>query len=156
MSFKPGGGTGAGIDPFIRNKQVVFMGDSTFFHSGSAAISNSLKNGQDITYVILDNKTTAMTGHQPTPGIGVDILRRPTVAQDIEQIVRGLGSDADLGVTRIDPSERGRYKKLIESTPWSAAKSVPVTSATVASRSCSPINESELDPGLTTAGQRTA
>jgi indolepyruvate ferredoxin oxidoreductase len=33
-----GGGTGAGIDPFITNKQVVFMGDSTFFHSGMAAI----------------------------------------------------------------------------------------------------------------------
>jgi indolepyruvate ferredoxin oxidoreductase len=26
-----GGGTGAGIDPFIDNKQLVFMGDSTFF-----------------------------------------------------------------------------------------------------------------------------
>ncbi len=44
-----GGATGAGIDPFITNKQVVFMGDSTFFHSGVTAISNSLKNGQDIT-----------------------------------------------------------------------------------------------------------
>ena len=51
-----GGATGLGIDPFITNKQVVFMGDSTFFHSGQLAISNSIKNGQDITYVILDNK----------------------------------------------------------------------------------------------------
>ena len=59
-----GGGTGLGIDPFITNKQVVFMGDSTFFHSGQLAISNSIKNGQDITYIILDNKTTAMTGQQ--------------------------------------------------------------------------------------------
>ena len=66
-----GGGTGAGIDPFIDNKQLVFMGDSTFFHSGMAAISDSIKHGQDITYVILDNKTTAMTGHQPTPGVDI-------------------------------------------------------------------------------------
>jgi indolepyruvate ferredoxin oxidoreductase len=36
-----GGGTGSGIDPFITNKQLVFMGDGTFFHSGQIAISNS-------------------------------------------------------------------------------------------------------------------
>ena len=41
-----GGGTGAGIDPFIDNKQVVFMGDSTFFHTGMIAISDSIKNGR--------------------------------------------------------------------------------------------------------------
>ena len=52
-----GGATGLGIDPFITNKQVVFMGDSTFFHSGQIAISNSIKNRQDIAYIILDNKT---------------------------------------------------------------------------------------------------
>jgi len=38
-----GGGTGSGIDPFITNKQIVFMGDGTFFHSGQIAISNSIK-----------------------------------------------------------------------------------------------------------------
>ena len=82
-----GGGTGAGIDPFIRNKQVVFMGDSTFFHSGQAAISNSLKNGQDITYVILDNKTTAMTGHQETPSTETNLMGDHTFSQNIEAIV---------------------------------------------------------------------
>ena len=40
-----GGAAGAGIDAFIKNKQVVFMGDSTFFHGGMAAISDSIKNG---------------------------------------------------------------------------------------------------------------
>ena len=59
-----GGGTGSGVDPFIDNKQIVFMGDGTFFHSGQAAISHSIYHGQDITYILLDNKTTAMTGHQ--------------------------------------------------------------------------------------------
>ena len=61
-----GGGTGVGTDPFTTNKQVVFMGDSTFFHSGQIAISQAVKLGQDITFIILDNPTTAMTGHQPT------------------------------------------------------------------------------------------
>ncbi len=109
-----GGGTGAGIDPFIDNKQLVFMGDSTFFHTGMTAISDSIKNNQDLTYVILDNKTTAMTGHQPTPGVDVDLLGRPTFAQDIEQIVRGLAGDGDTFIARIDPAERREYKKLIE------------------------------------------
>ena len=109
-----GGGTGAGIDPFITNKQVVFMGDSTFFHSGMAAISDSLKNGQDITYVILDNKTTAMTGHQPTPGNDVDIMGRPTFAQDIERVVRGLAQGSGATVVRMNPADRANYRKMLE------------------------------------------
>jgi indolepyruvate ferredoxin oxidoreductase len=111
-----GGGTGAGIDPFITNKQLVFMGDSTFFHSGMTAISDSIKHGQDIAYVILDNKTTAMTGHQPTPGVDVDIMGRPTFAQDIEQVVRGMaGSEGDsVYVARMDPSDRDAYRKTLE------------------------------------------
>ena len=104
-----GGGTGAGIDPFIDNKQLVFMGDSTFFHTGMIAISDSIKNGQDITYVILDNKTTAMTGHQPTPGVDVDVLGKPTFAQDIEKVVTGLAGDSSTFIARMDPSQRENY-----------------------------------------------
>ena len=111
-----GGATGAGIDPFIANKQVVFMGDSTFFHSGLPAISDSIKNGQDLTYIILDNKTTAMTGHQPTPGVEVDILGRPTFAQDIEATVRGLAQGSDTFIARMDPSRRRDYQRLVEDT----------------------------------------
>jgi indolepyruvate ferredoxin oxidoreductase len=111
-----GGATGAGIDPFIDNKQLVFMGDSTFFHTGITAISDSIKNNQDLTYVILDNKTTAMTGHQPTPGVGVDILGRPTFAQDIERVVRGLAGDSDISISRTDPAKRREYRRLIEKT----------------------------------------
>ena len=109
-----GGGTGAGIDPFIKNKQVVFMGDSTFFHGGMAAISDSIKNGQDIAYVILDNQTTAMTGHQPTPSTGEDILGNPTFAQDIEKVARGLVAESDTLVARVDPENRYEYKSLLE------------------------------------------
>ena len=110
-----GGGTGAGIDPYIDNKQLVFMGDSTFFHSGMAAISDSIKHGQDITYVILDNKTTAMTGHQPTPGVDVDILGKPTFAQDIEHVVRGMAGDGDgVFIARMNPAERAPYRQTLE------------------------------------------
>ena len=111
-----GGGAGAGIDPFITNKQIVFMGDSTFFHGGMSAISDSIKNNQDLTYVILDNQTTGMTGHQPTPSTEDDILGNPTFAQDIEKVVEGLAGDADLFIIRTNPENRVEYKKLVEET----------------------------------------
>jgi len=112
-----GAGTGSGVDPFITNKEVVFMGDSTFFHSGQIAISQAIKIGQDITFIILDNSTTGMTGHQPTPGVAFDILGNPTPRQDIEEIVRGMAPDAEsVVVARADPSKRKPYHHLLEET----------------------------------------
>jgi len=111
-----GGGTGSGMDPFITNKQVVFMGDSTFFHSGQLAISQAIKLGQDITFIILDNRTTAMTGHQPTPGVEYDVIGHETPAQDIESIVRAIGAPAGVPVLRVDPEQREQYRRLLEET----------------------------------------
>ncbi len=111
-----GGGSGAGIDPFIENKQIVFMGDSTFFHGGMAAISDSIKNDQDITYIILDNQTTAMTGHQPTPAGELDLLGNPTFAQDIEKVAQGLAGSSEIEIVRTNPEDRVNYKKYLEKT----------------------------------------
>jgi indolepyruvate ferredoxin oxidoreductase len=108
-----GGGTGAGMDPFIKNKQVVFLGDSTFFHSGLIAVSDSIKNGQDITYIILQNGTTAMTGHQPTPGSAEDVMENPTFAQDIEKVLEGL-TRGSVPLHRVNPEDRASYRALLE------------------------------------------
>lgn len=109
-----GGGTGRGIDSFITNKQVVFVGDGTFFHSEIVAISDSIKNGQDITYIIMDNKTTAMTGHQSTPGIEENVMGGHTRTQDILSALEGLGDD--LFLVRTDPAKRVEYQRLVERT----------------------------------------
>ena len=111
-----GGGTGSGMDPFIVNKQAVFMGDSTFFHSGQLAISQAIKLGQDITFIILDNRTTAMTGHQPTPGVEFDVLGNATPSQDIEDVLHGMGARAGVSVVRVDPERRKEYRELLEKT----------------------------------------
>jgi indolepyruvate ferredoxin oxidoreductase len=111
-----GGATGLGIDPFITNKQVVFMGDSTFFHSGQLAISNSIKNGQDITYVILDNKTTAMTGQQTTAALEYDLLGNETFVQRIEKIIEAMVEAQNIDVIRTNPEQRAAYRSLLEST----------------------------------------
>jgi indolepyruvate ferredoxin oxidoreductase len=110
-----GGATGLGIDPFITNKQVVFMGDSTFFHSGQLAISNSIKNGQDITYVILDNKTTAMTGQQTTAALEYDLLGNETFVQRIEKIIEAMVEAQHIDVIRTNPAKREEYRALLES-----------------------------------------
>jgi len=111
-----GGGTGAGIDPFITNKQIVFMGDGTFFHSGQIAISNSIKANQDITYIILENKTTAMTGHQEHAGTELDVLGNHSYIQDIEEIARAMAGTSPLTVIKLSPADRPSYKAVLERT----------------------------------------
>ncbi|HNX26290.1 MAG TPA: FAD-dependent oxidoreductase [Phycisphaerae bacterium] len=111
-----GGGTGSGIDPFTTNNKVTFMGDSTFFHIGMTSISQAIKFNQNITYIILDNSTTAMTGHQPTPGVDYDVLGNRTPAQDIENVVRGLVGSLEIPVIRMNPARRGEYRELLERT----------------------------------------
>jgi indolepyruvate ferredoxin oxidoreductase len=111
-----GGGTGAGVDPFVTNKQIVFMGDGTFFHSGQIAISNSIKAGQDITYIILENRTTAMTGHQEHAGTELDVVGNRSHVQHIDEIIRGLAGTSQLSVVKLSPADRTRYKAVLEET----------------------------------------
>ncbi|MDB5326484.1 MAG: indolepyruvate ferredoxin oxidoreductase [Phycisphaerales bacterium] len=110
-----GGGTGSGIDPFIKNKQIVFMGDGTFFHSGAVAISNAIKARQDICFIILENGTTAMTGHQEHPGTEIDVLGNETPLQDIYNIVKSLKSTDPFTVVKMTPANREKYYKKLES-----------------------------------------
>ncbi|WP_320170383.1 indolepyruvate ferredoxin oxidoreductase subunit alpha [Maridesulfovibrio sp.] len=70
---------------------VGFIGDSTFFHSGITGLVNAVFNRHNILLVILDNSTTAMTGHQPNPGVETTALGSNPAQIDIEAIVRGCG-----------------------------------------------------------------
>ena len=112
-----GGGTGLGIDSFIDNKQIVFLGDGTFYHSGLIAITQSIYNNQDITYIILDNNITAMTGHQLNASHETDLSGNPTFGLEIEKIVKSMVPTKikkDIRITSIDPSDRNRYRALLE------------------------------------------
>jgi indolepyruvate ferredoxin oxidoreductase len=111
-----GAGTGSGVDSFITNKQLVFMGDGTFFHSGQVAISNAVQTGQDITFIILENGTTAMTGHQEHAGTDLDVLGNVTYIQNIEAIVRGMKGTSPLTVMKLRPDDRDAYRKTLENT----------------------------------------
>ncbi|MEG2184277.1 MAG: indolepyruvate ferredoxin oxidoreductase subunit alpha [Cloacibacillus sp.] len=81
-------------------KCMAFVGDSTFFHTGIPGVINAVYQGTDITLVVLDNRTTAMTGHQPHPGTGRRALGEEAVALDIETILRACGVSH---VASVDP-----------------------------------------------------
>ena len=68
-----------------------FVGDSTFFHSGITNVINAVYNQADEVVVILDNSTTAMTGHQPHPGIGKTMMGEISEKISIEKLLRAIG-----------------------------------------------------------------
>lgn len=70
---------------------VATLGDSTFFHSGIPALIDAVVQNVRFVLVILDNRTTAMTGNQPTPSSGRGIGGEPTITVQIEKLVKGCG-----------------------------------------------------------------
>ncbi|NYT01433.1 MAG: indolepyruvate ferredoxin oxidoreductase subunit alpha [Methanosarcinales archaeon] len=68
------------------------LGDSTFLHSGLTGLLNAAYNKARITVAVLDNSTTAMTGHQPHPGTGVMATGEATSRVSLEEISRALGA----------------------------------------------------------------
>lgn len=90
------------VDPDA--KHIAFVGDSTFFASAITGIINAYYNKIDITVIVLDNSTTAMTGHQPHPGTGVlmtgseEETRPGPAARD-----HAIAIDSILGAIGVDP-----------------------------------------------------
>jgi len=72
-------------------KVVAVIGDSTFMHSGITPLVDAVYNQGHITVLILDNGDTAMTGHQPHPGVGVSAQGHKTQAVVLERLVEGIG-----------------------------------------------------------------
>lgn len=100
-------GAGAGIasglgklDRFGLTQPVIaVMGDSTFFHAVPQALINAKYNQSSMLCIILDNETTAMTGHQPHPGMGISPTGSPVGKVEIESFLSGL----DIPVIVQDP-----------------------------------------------------
>ncbi len=112
-----GWASGTGLE--MNHKQVAFMGDESFFHGGQATIGHSIRGGQDITYVIVDNKTTALAAHRHGAD-GNDALTDPPTrgpAQDIHKIVKAMtpkASTKEVRILRVNPAQRDRYRAALE------------------------------------------
>lgn len=111
-----GVGTGHGAQYILNQKgeggrAVAIMGDSTFFHTGMNGVANALYNKSNEIICILDNRTTAMTGHQDNPGTGFVAHGEPTEIIDIEDVVRAFGIN---NVKTINPHQLTEVKDTLK------------------------------------------
>jgi indolepyruvate ferredoxin oxidoreductase alpha subunit len=84
------------------DKIISYMGDSTFFHSGIPPIIDAVHHNHDVVITVLDNRTTAMTGHQPHPGTDFDGMGHSAKRILIEDVVKGCGVEH---VEIVDPND---------------------------------------------------
>ena len=103
-------GAGLGIAQGVKRVDpdtccFAFVGDSTFFASGISGVINAFYNQADMTLVILDNSTTAMTGHQPHPGTGVTAAGQRVTPVSAEKVLKAIGLET---VVTLDPLDLKR------------------------------------------------
>lgn len=95
-------------DPETGRRTVAVIGDSTFLHSGITGLLNIVYNKGSATVIILDNRTTAMTGHQQHPATGKTLMGEQAPAVDLEALVRALGVRRVRVVDPLDLAETNR------------------------------------------------
>ena len=123
-------------------KCFAFVGDSTFFASGITEVINAFYNQADLTLVVLDNSTTAMTGHQPHPGTGRTVKGQVVEKVSIERVLRAIGLQT---VETVDPLDFGtavETVKRIQHEP--GVKAIIFKSPCIAITK--PVAKSKVDP----------
>jgi indolepyruvate ferredoxin oxidoreductase alpha subunit len=104
-------GMGSGLSLFNdTRKVVVFMGDSTFFHAGLPGIINALFNRHNVTMIVMENGTTAMTGHQAHAGTGQN-FNDATKKIPIRKVLEGLGVEH---LSEVDTYQQKQLTKLVK------------------------------------------
>jgi len=98
-----------GLSKTTKQPVISFLGDSTFFHAGVPGIVNMVFNKSSPLVVILDNRVTAMTGHQPNPGVGITGMGEKTKELNIADITTACGVDTVVTVNSFN-------EKAIEKT----------------------------------------
>ena len=123
-------------------KCFAFVGDSTFFASGITGTINAFYNQADMTLVVLDNSTTAMTGHQPHPGTGRTVMGQIVEKVSIERVLRAIGLTV---VETVDPLD---HELAVETVRRVAAE--PGVKAIIFRSPCiavtKPAGRSHVDP----------
>jgi indolepyruvate ferredoxin oxidoreductase alpha subunit len=111
-------GAGLGIAQSLNRLEkdrscFAFVGDSTFFASALPGVVNAVYNQAEFTLVVLDNSTTAMTGHQPHPGTGRTMMGEVVEKVSIENVLRGIGVSA---VETVDPLDHALAVETVRKT----------------------------------------
>jgi len=108
-------GMACGFSIATDQRIVSFMGDSTFFHAGIPPVVNAVHHNHNVVITVLDNRTTAMTGHQPHPGTPFDGMGRPAKLIKVEDVVKGCGVEH---IEIVDPNKiketTAAFKRALE------------------------------------------
>lgn len=135
-------GTALGMEkargPETSRKTVAVIGDSTFVHSGITPLIDTVYNQGNTTVMILDNGTTAMTGHQDHPATGKTITKTETPRLDLEALVKAIGINR---VRKVDPLKIGELEKALDEELAYEGPSV-----ILATRPCALIDKSVKTP----------
>jgi indolepyruvate ferredoxin oxidoreductase alpha subunit len=109
-----GGGIGAaqGLSRKVHDTPVIaFIGDSTLFHAGLPSVLNAAYHDANVLLIVLDNRWTAMTGHQPTPSTQETPAGESVRHIDIAKLLRGLGVT---WVRTVNPFRPNKVEALVK------------------------------------------
>lgn len=102
---------GSGLSLFNDTRNVVvFLGDSTFFHAGLPGIINALFNNHNVTLILMENGTTAMTGHQDHAASGQN-FNEPTDKIPLRRVLEGLGVKH---IYEIDTYQQAKLTEMVK------------------------------------------
>jgi len=107
-------------------KIVAVIGDSTFIHSGITGLINSVYNDSYSTVIIVDNRITAMTGHQHNPASGFNIKGEAANAINFEELCRAIGVKR---ITVVNPHDIDATRKVLKKEMKSTETSVVISRA---------------------------
>ncbi|MBI2894839.1 MAG: FAD-dependent oxidoreductase [Deltaproteobacteria bacterium] len=128
----------AGASRVTGQRMVAFIGDSTFFHSGTPAVVNAVQARDDVVIVVLDNGVTAMTGFQPNAGTALGRSREGAPVVDIADVARALGVES---VESVDP-----FDLAASAAALARARRARGPAVVVMKHAC-PVFESRTAPG---------
>ena len=111
-------------NPALARSSVAVIGDSTFIHSGITALIDLVYNGGTGTVMVLDNRVTAMTGHQENPATGLTLMGDPAPALDLEALCRACGVKR---VVVVDPADAEKLEAAVKEEVAALEPSVIIT-----------------------------
>lgn len=129
-------GAASGFSSITDQPVIAFIGDSTFFHTGIPALINAVHNGKKVLVVVLDNRTTAMTGRQPNPGMPINAMGDIAPEVSIEEIAKAIGVTY---VKTVDPYD---LKSTLQAITGGLKQDG--VSMVIAKRECAIIRDNEM------------
>lgn len=128
-SISAGVGFSKAVEKAGRKEKVfAVIGDSTFFHSGITGLIDAVVNKAPIVINILDNRITAMTGHQENPGTGRTLMGEATHQVDLKSLCMACGVKEE-NIRLIDPYDLTSTKEAIRAGYESSEPFVIITTS---------------------------